>query len=1182
MLTATQGEHFTVAIAELTGGAGFAPLIEIFAPNGMRIAVDSDPLATRVDVQANVTGTFTAVISDLNHIGTGTYRLRYAKIPGAFAIPPSDEGGPLTNGVNHQGAIALGGLDLWTIAANAGDRVTVQIAELSGGAGFSPMIELFSPTGIRLGIASNTLAARLDIQAGAAGTYTVLVSDANQTGAGTYQLRLAQTPVAFVVPSGDEGGAMVNGTNHQGAIDLGDMDLWTFSATRGDRIVLQLGELTGASSFNPMIELFAPNGSRLAVDSNTLVARVDAQAETTGTYTVMVSDSSPSGTGTYQLQLVRVAGGSFALSPGDEGGALVDGVNSDGAIPVGDLDPWTFTAAAGDRVTIQLMELTGGASFTPRFELFDPKGERKRNAAGTLGATNETVIDLGGTYTVLVGDTNRTGTGTYRLLLTRSTVAPLSANILTNGTTHFGEVAVPGQSNAWTFRASSGDRIILRLGDTSGSGFTPAIRLYNPANLLVDSSSGTTAAEVNVVAATNGTFKVIVADNSGTGLQIGTYRLTLVKTGNPLVISPGDEGGPITNGFTYTGAIDTGDIDGWTFVANTGEQIALRVGEISNGSGFTPWMRVYGPDGTQLGTSYGTLAADFADRAPSSGTYTVVVGDGTGTLSGDGTYRLTLAKTGSPLGVTIGDEGGLMTNGLTYTAGIDTGDIDAWTFIANTGENIVLRIGEVSDGSGFTPWIRLFAPDGTQLGSGYGTLAAEISVRLTSPGTYTVVAGDGNGSVSGDGTYRLCVVKTGSPLAISAGDEGGTMVNGLTHTAAIDTGDIDGWSFAANAGEYVVVRVGEISNGTGFTPWIRLFSPDGVQLGSGYGTLAGEVAVRLTSPGIYTVVAGDGNGSVSGTGTYRLTLAKTGSPVTISNGDEGGPLTNGYTHTASIDAGDIDAWNFTANAGEYIVVRIGEITDISGFTPWIRLFGPDGVQLDSGYGSLAGEVLALATTNGTYTVVAGDGSGAIGAEGTYRLTLAKSATPSVIAPGDEGGALTGNNTEVGTIEVGELDAWSFTACGGESISLTVTELVNGSGLYPWIRLFGRDGTLLNSVSGPATAQIIRTAPTSGIYTLVIGDGNSSLGASGTYQLDVNGLTDEMRLCMPVVLGTNLNLRGIGGISNTTFVVYSHTNATTPYVQWTPFLTNQFDQFGVFSRSNALNRAERQRYFRLQR
>jgi hypothetical protein len=50
-------------------------------------------------------------------------------------------------------------------------------------------------------------------------------------------------------------------------------------------------------------------------------------------------------------------------------------------------------------------------------------------------------------------------------------------------------------------------------------------------------------------------------------------------------------------------------------------------------------------------------------------------------------------------------------------------------------------------------------------------------------------------------------------------------------------------------------------------------------------------------------------------------------------------------------------------------------------------------------------------------------------------------------------------------------------------------------------------------------------------------------------------------------------------SNVTFVLYTHTNLA-PLASWSPILTNQFDQFGVFTYTNLFNPAELQRYFRL--
>ena len=503
-----------------------------------------------------------------------------------------------------------------------------------------------------------------------------------------------------------------------------------------------------------------------------------------------------------------------------------------------------------------------------------------------------------------------------------STHLALAQGTLTNGWTHTGTIAPGGDSDAWTFSANTGDRIVVRVGEiTQTNNFTPRIRLQNPVAVQQAVASGAVAAEIAVTATNSGTFTVIVDDANGVSAT-GMYRLTLARSPGIVTITPGDEGGPMTNGAMHTGTIDAGDLDVWTFNANSGDAIVVRMGEITDTSGnFTPWVRLYSPDGTLLDSGFGASAGEVSVTATNSGTFIVVAGDGNGALSGTGTYRLTLAKTGAPVVVSAGDDGGPMTNGVMHTGTTDTGDLDIWTFTANTGDALVIRIGKITDTSGnFTPWIRLYGPNGKLLGSGFGASAGEVAVTATNSGTFLIVASDGNGALSGSGDYRLTLAKTGDPVLVSTGDEGGPMTNGVMHTGTIATGDLDVWTFSATSGDALVVRIGEITDTNTFTPWVRIYGPNGKLLDSGFGALAGEVTVTATNTGTFIVVASDGNGALSGSGNYRLTLAKTGDPVVVSTGDEGGPMTNGVMHTGTIGTGDLDLWTFSANSGDALVI----------------------------------------------------------------------------------------------------------------------------------------------------------------------------------------------------------------------------------------------------------------------
>ena len=194
----------------------------------------------------------------------------------------------------------------------------------------------------------------------------------------------------------------------------------------------------------------------------------------------------------------------------------------------------------------------------------------------------------------------------------------------------------------------------------------------------------------------------------------------------------------------------------------------------------------------------------------------------------------------------------------------------------------------------------------------------------------------------GTGTYRLNMTKTPGPITVSTGDQGGPLTNGALHTGEILQGDLDVWTFTATAGERIAVHIGEITDTDDFRPWIRVWAPNGATLGSASGLAAAELG-DIVAPvtGTYLVLVSSFDSGFNGTGTYRLTMTKTPGPITVSSGDQGGPLTNGGTHNGEILQGDLDVWTFNAVAGQQITVQITETTDTDDFRPWIRLWTPE-------------------------------------------------------------------------------------------------------------------------------------------------------------------------------------------------------------------------------------------------
>jgi hypothetical protein len=193
---------------------------------------------------------------------------------------------------------------MWSFVANAGDTLTLTVAETGATTDFAPLIRLRGPNGAPVTSSWNWAAAEINHVAAVSGTYTVVISsnDSGNVGSGAYILRMAHSPAPYIVPTGDEGGGLAVGAN-AGVIVPGDLDQWTLQATAGQTITLSVGETGATNNFAPALRLRAPNGSQVISDWGAAAAQVQHVAQQTGSYTVIISsnDSSNFGSGAYVL-----------------------------------------------------------------------------------------------------------------------------------------------------------------------------------------------------------------------------------------------------------------------------------------------------------------------------------------------------------------------------------------------------------------------------------------------------------------------------------------------------------------------------------------------------------------------------------------------------------------------------------------------------------------------------------------------------------------------------------------------------------------------------------------------------------------------------------------------------------------------------------------------------------------
>ena len=77
---------------------------------------------------------------------------------------------------------------------------------------------------------------------------------------------------------------------------------------------------------------------------------------------------------------------------------------------------------------------------------------------------------------------------------------------------------------------------------------------------------------------------------------------------------------------------------------------------------------------------------------------------------------------------------------------------------------------------------------------------------------------------------------------------------------------------------------------------------------------------------------------------------------------------------------------------------------------------------------------------GNREIVVGTNDVGLDATGDYVLTLARMPGSFAVSPGDQGGAMSENVNHAGRIEIGDVDMWSFGACQGQALTLTIAEV----------------------------------------------------------------------------------------------------------------------------------------------
>lgn len=433
-----------------------------------------------------------------------------------------------------------------------------------------------------------------------------------------------------------------------GSITKGEVDTYFFDAGAGECVSVQIGEVTDYGGFSPQIEFFEPDGTRTSVYGAQSAAINAKMIKQSGSCMIIVHSYNWLSEGIYALNVIKNPG-TDVNDIDDDPVAITPGELKSGYIDVGDLDGYTFEAAAGDIVTILMSETGDCGGFDPRVELIEPDGTRtyystsSRSSADFIDAKK---INQAGTCMIIAREYNGYQTGYYNLSIVKSpgTDANGSDNkiiSLTAGQLQTGSIA-KGQLNGYTFNASAGDVITVLMGKMIDYyGFSPQLDLIEP-NGTRTYYTGAEAALINAKKLTE-TGKYMLIARSSTGCAEGMYGLTMLNKSSTLENDSQDSAVAIISGDVKTGGISKGDLDAYIFQADAGDVVNIVMSEVSDNGDFDPQVELVEPDGT-LTSVWNAGSAELNKTLSKTGTYMIIARERQGNQEGTYTLKLNIAK----------------------------------------------------------------------------------------------------------------------------------------------------------------------------------------------------------------------------------------------------------------------------------------------------------------------------------------------------------------------------------------------------------------------------------------------------------------------------------------------------------------------------------------------------------
>lgn len=778
------------------------------------------------------------------------------------------------------------------------------------------------------------------VEVATTGTYSVYVARPQASRADPITYTLIVTAEGEVTPPSTDQvpddltlsyGETVTGTLDNTAFE----QRYTFEGTAGDVVSVDMTMVVGSGNLDTTLTLLDPAGEIIAenddVELTTTNSRLsEISLPTTGTYTLVATrfDGENGFTsGDYELTLVATSSG--GVEP-------VEPVGMTGDLNYGDSitstlndevfsETHTFTANAGDVVTIEAALVTGTGNLDTNLKLLDAEGNiLAENDDIELTTTNSRIADFilpdTGTYSIVVSrylGADGATTGDYTLTLTLVAGAEPTgtgndtpptiggvdtgeAVTLSYGDTASGVLDAETYQVLYAFTGQAGDVVTIAMqAAVIDSNLDSRLMLLGPDGSTVlaendDFDFNSLDARIeNFELPESGTYTVVATRfDAEAGLSSGDFTLSLVLAAEGLPTPPvATNDSVLEYGASVRGAISntTYEVE-YTFQGSAGDVVSISM--TATAGDLDPLLVLYGPFGEVLNfnddvnTVEGNYNSALVFRLPQDGEYMILATRFDGDMGGStGEFVLDLQTTSDTMTVIA------LGYGESATGYLDNTQYEQhYTFNGVAGDVITIEM--TASSSDLDPLLILYSSDNEELirnddiNINQGIFDARISrYSLPETGTYTIAASRFDGALgSSNGDYVLTLSIAGG---VTQEPTGGAVEIPTTTAAEVRYGDTltgslsadnleDRYVFQAEVGDVVTIVMNTTSGN--LDTYLSVLNAAGEELAFNDNHVRGatqdsRIRIKIREAGAYTIVAtryGVYYGKTSGD--YELTI----------------------------------------------------------------------------------------------------------------------------------------------------------------------------------------------------------------------------------------------------------------------------------------------------------------------